>query len=113
MLVPGFDSRRAHMPCSFGSIRHWWGKRQNGNGKGKDKVAGGGSCFQLCFAAKSGVHVRYSLAGQDTRLSSERPGFKCPLIQRLWVQVPLGILQQFSDRGLLNMLPSAAEWRSG
>ena len=30
-----------------------------------------GSCFQLWFAAKSGVHVRYSRAGQDTRLSSE------------------------------------------
>ena len=40
------------------------------------KFRGGGSCFQLWFAVKSGAHVRCSLAGQDTRLSPERSGFE-------------------------------------
>ena len=41
--------------------------------EGGKEVRGGGSCFQLWFAVKSDVHVRYRLAGQDTRLSPERP----------------------------------------
>ena len=33
ILVPGFDSLRAHMPCSFGSTRHWWGGKSGAKGR--------------------------------------------------------------------------------
>ena len=39
--------------------------------KGGTKVRGGGSCFQLWFAVKSDVHVRYGLAGCPMCLGAE------------------------------------------
>ena len=68
--------------------------------EGGREVQGGGSCFQLWFALKSGVHVRYSLAGQDTRPSSERPG-RVPVAEFCWSceDARVGVTGGLSKRG--------------